>query len=380
MKKSAASVLLSVMVSVLVLSVGLCTGAEEGGIPFRMLGHLMTVDVKINDLQRDYNFVVDTGGLTFVDKKLADELQLKQVGPQAKINMLHLRGLAIENVFCFTTFDFSHFSSLSVPIHGIIGSNLLERFATTFDFQNGTITLSSEDLNLEKPERGLWLKFKNHRVNNAPLVDLKINGSVQEAMIDTGQPHTLVLPIETFEKYGPADYTDHIKSKGLMEKWPGNKVNFNYMVRMKTLELGGAEFDNTLCLFGDLPSLLSMPLIGTDFLSQFKIIINFPKDEMVMIPNQDFHLRDNLYSVGLNVSLSESNEVFVEGIWENSPADKAGVKVDDIILSFNSRKVMSDNLLELQSLLRDDQTGSIELEIISQGEKRRVHLKKEFLF
>ena len=380
MNKSRTFGLLAVLVFVMSFSGGLYGGAEEGEIPFRMLGHLMTVTVKINDLPQNYNFVVDTGGVTFVDKKLADELQLKQVGSQAKINTLYLSGFSIENIFCFTTFDFSHFSSLSVPIHGIIGSNLLERFVTTFDFHNHMMMLSSETLDLEKPARGLWMKFKNHRVNNAPVVDLKINGNLKEAMIDTGQPHTLVLPIETFEKYVSVDFTYYIKSKGLMEKWPGNKVNFNYMARMKTLELAGAKFDNTLCLFGDLPSMLSMPLIGTDFLSQFKIIINFPKDEMVMIPNQDFNLKDNLFSLGLNAILSENNQVFVGGIWKNSPADKAGIRVDDIIVSFNSRKVTLDNLLELQNILLDDNVETIELEVISQGKKRGVLLKKEFLF
>ena len=55
--------------------------------------------------------------------------------------------------------------------------------------------------------------------------------------------------------------------------------------------------------------MLSMPLIGTDFLFQFKMIINYPKDEMLLIPNTDSHFEDNQFSLGLNLNLSENNEI-----------------------------------------------------------------------
>ena len=180
-------------------SLGFCEG-KNGTIPFRMVGHLMTVLVKINDSPKEFNFVVDTGGATFVDKGVADELGLKQAGPQAKINTLHLPGFPIENVFCFTTFDFSHLKAVGAPVHGIIGSTLLERFKVIFDYRTGTINLSEDTEGLDKPEKGILLKFRNHPVNNAPLVEMEINGKTVEAMIDTGQPNPLVLPIETFEE------------------------------------------------------------------------------------------------------------------------------------------------------------------------------------
>ena len=381
MKKPMTFVLLTVtMLFSVSFSFGLSIGAGEGEIPFRMLGHLMTVTVKINDSPKEYNFVVDTGGATFVSKEVADNLGLKQMGPQAKINTLHLPGFQIANIFCFTTFDFSHFNSLSVPIHGIIGSTLLERYRVMFDFVRGVMTLSDDQSELEIPENGLRFKFRNHPVNNAPLIECKINGKIREAMIDTGQPNAFVLPIETFEDYAAEDFAGFFKSKGLMEKWPDNKVSFNYLVRLNKVELGGKTFDKVLCLFGDLPRLLSMPLIGTDLLTQFRITIDFPTDEMVMVPIGGFRLKDNLFSVGVNVVLSEENEIIVGGIWENSPAEKAGLQVGDRVSSLSSMDIRPDNLLDLQNALRDDEVDTIELGVISKGVKRTVHLKKTMLF
>jgi hypothetical protein len=44
-------------------------------IPFELKGHLILIKCRINDSKETYDFVVDTGGRTFVDKTLADELQ-----------------------------------------------------------------------------------------------------------------------------------------------------------------------------------------------------------------------------------------------------------------------------------------------------------------
>ena len=206
MKKTLTFFFLTVMMLFSVsFSFGLSSGAEEGVIPFRKLAHLMTVTVKINDSPKQFNFVVDTGGATFVSKQVADDLGLKQVGPQAKINTLRMEGFQIENIFCFTSFDFSMFNPLSVPIHGIIGSTLLERYRVMFDYKADTMTLSAGVGAQERPEDAIVLKFTNHPVNNAPIVEFKINGKTMEGMIDTGQPHAVVLPIDTFEKYSDTD-------------------------------------------------------------------------------------------------------------------------------------------------------------------------------
>ncbi|MFC2157863.1 PDZ domain-containing protein [Acidobacteriota bacterium] len=381
MKKERTTVLMiGMLILVASFSFGFSMKVGEGEIPFRLLGHLMTVTVKINDSPKEFNFVIDTGGAMFVSKDVADTLGLKQMGPQAKINTLHLPGFQIENIFCYTTFDFTLFNSLSIPIHGIIGSTLLERYRVIFDFESKTMALSEGPFILEYPTDSIRLKFRNHPVNNAPLIELRINGKTLDAMIDTGQPYAIVLPIDTFKNYYPEDFSGLLKSRGLMEKWPTTKITYNYLGRLNRVEVGDMKFAKILCLFGDLPRQLSMPLIGSDFLSQFRIYIDFPKDEIVLIPNSHFRLKDNLFSIGLNVGLSEDNEVFVEGIWENSPADKSGILVGDRIISYNSEKVSPDNLLKLQNALYNDKVDTIEFEIVSRGKKRSVLLKKTLLF
>lgn len=351
-----------------------------GKFPFKKLGHQILVKAKINDSKNDYNFIIDTGGLTFIDKTIVQELGLKQRGPMAKITTLNLSGYRIENIFCFTTFDFNIFRGSGTPIHGIIGSNLMERFKVTFDFQACSVIFSTDTTSLTQPDNGLFITFRNHPVNNAPIIKFKVNQKIIEGMIDTGQPYPVVLPFKDFEHYEKSDNTISIRSKGLMIKWPQTTPRYNYLTRLKSFEIESLKITDAICIFGELPPMLSMPLIGTDLLSQFKMIINYPKDEMILIPNPDSHFENNVFSLGLNLNLSENDEIFVEGIWENSPADKSNIQVGDHVIAFNSKKVTPENLIELMEMMEDDNIESISLEVMNQNGTRKLKLNKTMLF
>jgi predicted aspartyl protease len=352
-----------------------------GKFPFKKLGHKILVKVKINGSKDDYNFVIDTGGLTFIDKTVAQELGLKQRGPMAKISTLNLSGYQIENIFCLTTFNFNMFRGTGIPIHGIIGSDLMERFKVTFDFQKGFVIFSTDTSALSQPNDGsIFLPFHNHPVNHAPIIKFKINEKIIEGMIDTGQPYPVVLPIEDFEKYMKLNDADYIQSKGLMIKWPQTKLQYNFLTKLKIFEFGSMKINNVMCIFGEIPSVLSMPLIGMDLLSQFKVVINYPKDEILLIPSTDMHFADNQFSFGLNLDLSEKNEIFVVGVWENSPAEKANIQAGDRVISFNSEKVTSENMTKLMEMLKDDNIKSMDFEIENQNGMRKLKLNKAMLF
>lgn len=359
---------------------GVADENSEGKIPFIKKDHYILVKAKIDDSKKDYTFLVDTGGATFIDKSVAQELNLKQRGPQAKITTLNLSGYQIENIFCFTTFDFSILRGAGIPIHGIIGSNLMERFNVTFDFQKCYLIFSTAPASLTPPENSLYFTFRNHPVNNAPLIKFKVNQKIMEGMIDTGQPFPVVLPFEDFEEFEKTNDAVYIRSKGLMIKWPQTKPQCNYLTRIKSLELGSLKINNAICIFGEIPRMLSMPLIGTDLLFQFKMIINYPKDEMLLIPNPDIHFEDNLFSLGINLDVSETDEVFVEGIWENSPADIANIQVEDLVLSFDSIKATPENLIDLIEMLKDNNVKSIIFEIKNKDKIKKITLNKTLLF
>jgi hypothetical protein len=351
-----------------------------GTVPFEMLSHLLLVKASINGSEEKYNFVVDTGGVAMIDKGLAGRLQLKEKGPMAKIDTLGLSGLAIEKVFCFTTFDFGQFDALGTPIHGIIGSNLMERYRVTFDFKNHLIIFSGDTTALEPPDAGMLLRFENHPVNSAPMIDFQVCGKSLKGMIDTGQPYPVVIPLGSFGEYKDSCAADYIKSEGLMEEWPMTDPDHNYLARLASFELGSVRLERVICLFGEIPLPLSMPLIGNDFLSQFKMVIDYPSHQLLLTPYEDARFEHNCFSAGLRPDISEGDRIIVKGVWEGSPADRAGIEVGDRVLSFDSREVTPANLIDLIRLLEDEAAESLSIGILHGDASREVRLDKTMLF
>jgi hypothetical protein len=371
---------LFILIGVLVSAAGLQPAeALEGSVPFERLGHLIVVKAGINGSPEEFNFVVDTGGVACVDKDLARELGLKERGIMAKIDTLALSGLKIGGVFCFTNFDFGHLRALGTPIHGMIGSNLMERFRVTFDFRAGLVTFSDDTTSAARPDSALVFSFRNHPVNSAPLVEFKIGKEAMEGMIDTGQPYPLVIPLSSFDDFDQSAFSGCLRSTGLMKKWPLTHADHNYLVRLKSVTFGDMSIENVICLFGELPPLLSMPLIGTDLLSQFEMIIDYPNDEMLLVPYPGLEMKQNEFSLGLNLGLSDEDSVIVEGILEGSPAAQ-WLDVGDIVLSFDSREATARNLIELIRMMNDDSVESLQLEIKRGDESEIVELHKHLLF
>jgi len=94
--------------------------------------------------QKAYELILDTGGMTFVDKKVAKELDLKARGNMAKMDKLEMGEVSIPSIFAFTTFDTERFKKYGIAIDGIIGSDLLERFKIVLDYRIQRIAISPD--------------------------------------------------------------------------------------------------------------------------------------------------------------------------------------------------------------------------------------------
>jgi predicted aspartyl protease len=353
----------------------------QGVIPFELKEHLIMIKGKINDSRAQYNFLLDTGGLTFIDRKVAEELGLKIKGNMAKINTLEIGEVSIPNIFAFMGFNLGEFKKHGFTFHGMIGSNLLDRFDVTIDYRKQRVILSSKsEANMER-SRGQISKFTNHPVNYAPMIDCRINGDTSvKAMVDTGQPYSIVFPLEYLDKLNARSDEQLIKSKGVMIKWPGTSTTDSYLWRIDKFEQQNLKINNLVCCFAELPPLLSVPLLGKDYLCQFLITIDYPKDEILFVPYEDAKFVKNIFSFGMNLSKGKDNTVVVEGLWTGGPADKAGIKVGDEIVECNSAPLNADDIFKIRQLIKNEDMKEIRVVFKNQEGQREVRLQKEMLF
>lgn len=354
----------------------------EGKIPFEIKDtHYIVIKAKINQFEEGYNFVLDTGGRTFLDKGLADKLNLKQKGPMAKIDILTLDKFPIDNVFCITQFDFGIVEkSTGMKFHGMIGSDLLERFRVILDYKNKILTLSTDNQPLAPQEEGVLLPFTQHPVNNAPLVNISLDGNEPvRAMIDTGQPYPLILPPSFLEKKRLFDHGSFIESKGFILKWTGASEGKNILTRIQNFTIGDIKIENLLSFISPLPPMLSMPLLGKDFLAGFIITLDFPRKQMLLIPRTDFTFPSDEFGYGVSLSMGDGESIIVRGLWVGSPADRAGLKANEEVIAIDSIPATRQDLTEIRSHLHDKKRSQIELEIRHPEGKKRIILHKEFI-
>lgn len=352
----------------------------KGVIPFELKEHLIVIEGKINDSQEQYNFLLDTGALTFIDRKVAEELGLKIKGNMAKINALEMGEVSIPNIFAFMGFNLDEFRRLGVTLHGIIGSNLLERFEVTLDYRKQRVILSPDKEVTRERSHGYRSKFTNHPVNYAPMIDCKINGNISiKAMVDTGQPYSIVFPLDFLDKLSARNSKHLVKSKGVMIKWPGTSTTDSYLWRIDQFDQENLKIDDLMCCFAQLPPLLSVPLLGKDYLCQFLITIDYPNDEILFVPYEDARFIKNELSFGVNLIRGENNTIVVDGLWTGGPADKAGIKVGDEIVECNSTALNGDDIFKARQLIRNEDVKEIMLVVKDKEGQREVSLQKEML-
>jgi hypothetical protein len=353
----------------------------KGTIPFELKEHLIIVRGKISGSQKHFNFLLDTGGLTFIAKEVVKELGLKTRGNMAKMDMLEMGEVSIPNIFAFTTFSFDEFNKYGILLHGIVGSNLLERFQITIDYRNRRVIISPDKEATGESTRSYRCPFTNHPVNNAPMINCMINGSIPvKAMVDTGQPYSVVFPLEFLDKLNAGHDPSLIKSKGIMIKWPGTSTTDSYLWRIDRFEQGNLDLSNMICCFAELPLPLSVPLLGKDYLAQFLITIDYPNDEILFVPYKDARFVENMFSFGLNLSKGADNSIIVKGLWAGGPADKAGIEVGNEIIACDSKPFGRDEIFMLRQYLDKESTKDVKLVVKSKEGKREISLQKKMLF
>jgi hypothetical protein len=175
------------------------------------------------------------------------------------------------------------------------------------------------------------------------MIDCVINDTIStKAMVDTGQPYSVVFPLDYLDSVGLRDDTSLVQSKGVMIEWPGTKTKDVYLGRIGQFAQGGLKIQDLMCCFAELPAPLSVPLLGKDYLCQFLITIDYPNDEILFVPYEDAQFVKDLFSFGLDLRIGENNTIIVEGLWTGGPADKAGIKVGEEIIACNESPFTGD--------------------------------------
>ena len=153
---------------------GLAPSSFTATFPFELVDGLMVIEVEIRD--QFFNFIVDSGALTVVSKKVAEQLGFKAKfsrkfgGSQkgnTKIGFFTLDKLIIAGVdfeeLGVGIMDFTPINNTGCyNFQGIIGPNLMRSAVWEIDYQQQLITITSNDKDLILPANFERLDFKTN--------------------------------------------------------------------------------------------------------------------------------------------------------------------------------------------------------------------------
>lgn len=398
----------------------------------------MVVDVKLNNIPM--SFIVDTGANhTFLfNLTQNDSLELKSVkktminglGSSKSVssfkslhNKLEVGDLVNNNQKIYLLLDrgINFSSQLGIPIHGIIGSDILENFVTKINYSAKTITFFKPDnFNDKKTKKYSSIDLIEYKkrlfINIEATIDSLTTSHSPTMLLDTGSSDGVWLfENKNFNIKAPKKHFRDFMGTGIGGDIHGKRG------RLTSLKIGPFKIEKAKLAVPDSTDIALVyndqsrqGNIGAEILKRFHIIFDYQNKKMFLKKNHFFNKPFEYNMSGLhvehngvrveksfnpNISFSESasinskkvlniNNMFkstlvpifeVSQVRKNSPGQKAGIQKGDIVLKINNKPTAKYELSELIALLSERNGKEINLLIERNSKQMKVSFKLERL-
>ncbi|HEY9791968.1 MAG TPA: aspartyl protease family protein, partial [Candidatus Obscuribacterales bacterium] len=277
--------------------------AKSLTLPFAYSHKEIVVKVRINDSE-PLDFLFDTGASqTVIDRAVAAENFLDK-GPNytvtaiggnvptqtTKIDRLYIGDVELGNVHALIHDLRPTAMQMGQRIGGIIGSDLIGRFAATIDFANEKITLNDADT-FAVPAGAVVVPFAQKRGPlGGPLVRAIINGKDVACVVDTGAAFNN-LPTRVAHTM-LADQTPHyMQATGL----DGHLVKLATLtvptVKLSTQSVHNINFTYSVDQDLRVPAKASggngiVGVLGNPFWQNFALTLDYKFDRLILEPNK----------------------------------------------------------------------------------------------
>jgi len=420
--------LLSLLISIFCFSQSSFTipRSTSDKIRFKLIDNLIVLPVEVNGVE--LSFLLDSGvskPILFNIANHADSLQINHV------EIIYLRGLGGEgsiealkskhNLFrignainvnqdVFVVFDnaINFTPRLGVPIHGIIGYDVFKDFIVEINY-------SKKFIKLHNPKTYVYKDCKkcetlNLTLNqNKPYIDasVEINSNIipVKLLIDSGGSDALWLFEDENIGMAPVGdkYFEDYLGKGLSGSVYGkrSKVTSFSLNSFKLEEVNVAFPDSISISFARKFKERSGSISG-ELLKRFNIIMDYPNGKVTFKKNGNFkspfhynksgivleqdgirvvkESKDNVFFKG-DKSSDTSNRIVVQTSYnyavkpafkivelrKDSPAEKAGLHLGDVVVSINNKEAHDLSLQEINGIFRADDGKHIKMKVDRNG-------------
>jgi hypothetical protein len=318
-------------------------------IPFENRAGLIVLKVKINEIEHDFLF--DTGAPTVLSENLFKKLNLKVKSDQkttdsqgntsqlgfVEVDKISIGKINFLNIGAAVT-DLNQTPEMScMKIDGILGANLMRKGIWQIDYDKQIITITNSKDSLLIPENANIIKFSPD-LAGIPLTEVNYNGTIDKNVtIDLGSNGDFSSSIKVFNKfnnkYVPI-YRFGAKASGAFGS--SSAIDTTIYAIIPEIKLGDIALSNQIVEFQK-----NAKTIGTEFFKNYRVIINWFDNELIMVKNKDYNY-STLKSYGISPIFKE-NKIFVGSIYMNSSASDQGIKLGDQILEMDGKNFRNCN-------------------------------------
>ncbi len=377
-------------------------GSRRRVIPFETYNNLILIPVILND-HLPLKFILDTGVSSSIlfEKEITDllgvgylrKISILGVGEKTAVAAYVTKGVEIklpgitgyqQSILALEE-DYLHLKNqLGHQVHGILGYEIFSRFIVEINYHEKRLVLY--DPARFKPKRR-WEVLDMDLVVTKPYVNIEFSidsGKVYKGnfLIDTGASHSIVIHPESEDHVRiPDKNIRSVLGRGLTGEVRG------HLARIQHVKMGKYTFEEVIASFPDkdeYPDSISQfnknGTIGGEILSRFRVVLDYVNEKIYLKKAGlvDDNFEYNMSGIELEAIGNDLESLRVTSIRKNSPAEQAGIKKNDIVLSINN--VMGENLtLTTAYKFFNSKDGKrLRLEISRDGDKliKRFQLKR----
>lgn len=236
-------------------------------------------------------------------------------------------------------------------VAGLIGLNFLKKYVIQIDFDKGVLSFL-QPIRGQNPDWGQELEINYDSIGQPNIIGNIHNGIKVGFVIDTGCNTTGGLDRKIFEEI--LSKKEVKTSEALLATASG--IVQNREARISGFSVGPFEYEDLIFDEGN------WSYLGLLFLARHIVILDFPNNRIYLKKGRDFKKIDETDMSGLHL-LRISNKTIVHSVDEDSPAQKAGISADDVILKVGDKGANKYEMWELRRILRSKDKRKIVMTI-----------------
>jgi hypothetical protein len=371
---------------------------KKQSIPFVLVKNLIIIPVYING-KGPYNFLLDTGvaQMIITDTTFLDNLDLKKAqtvkvqgygfgdnieavltrNVDAKVGKATIRSIPTA-IFKKDIFDLSNY--LGIKIYGILGYYFFNSFKVKINYYTNKLTFYTPDAKMELKGTRIPIQITGGKPYLSTQIKTDELGDIDvDLLIDNGSSHPLMMESLHDKPFPlPAKTISANLGVGI------NGIINGSMGRISAIKLGTYTFNEVLTGFPEynigrstMEGRTRNGSLGSDILRHFVVTFDYIGGFLYLKKNNNEVPKFEHDMSGLEIYVIQGvkDRYYIGRIEVGSPAEEAGLQVNDEITAINFASVVHYKLNDLTEMLKDRNGKQLLMEIYRGDDKHVVLLR-----